>query len=230
MLLEIELFFQLKWNYFRNFWSLIEIGIIISSWIGIGIYVWRYRECNRLSKLFETTNGYVYINLQLSVYINDLLTFLYGFCCFFGIIKLIRLCRFNSRLYLFIRTLKYAGKELISFSMMFSIVFLSFICLFYLLFNSKILSCSSLLQTAQMLFQMTLMNFDAQELSGAAAFLGPFCFSLFILIVVFICMSMFLSIINESFRRVKENLDNDQEIYSFILEKFLRWIGKWKKV
>ncbi len=48
-----------------------------------------------ISKLFSETNGYVYINLQLSTYIND-------FCYFFGTIKLIHLCRFNQRIYLFI--------------------------------------------------------------------------------------------------------------------------------
>ena len=87
---------------------------------------------------FKQTNGYVYINLQLSTYVNDFLTYIYGFCCFFGTIKFIRLCRFNHRLYLFTQTLQYAGKELLSFAIMFSIIFFSFICLFYLLFISKI--------------------------------------------------------------------------------------------
>jgi hypothetical protein len=145
--------------------------------MGVGIYIWRYHECSRIDQLFEKTNGYVYINLQFVIYVNDFLTFLYGFCCFFGTVKLIRLCRFNQRLYLFVQTLKQAGKELISFAMMFSIVFFSFLCLFYLLFQSKLWSCSTLFQIAEMLFEITLMKFDAHELSDAEAFLGPFCFS-----------------------------------------------------
>jgi hypothetical protein len=120
-------------------------------------------------------------------------------------VKLIRLRRFNQRIYLFIQTFKQAGKELISFAMMFSIVVFSFICLFYLLFNSKIWSCSSL-------FQMMLMNFDAHQLSGAAAFFGSFCFSIFILIVVFVCMLMLLSIINKMFRQTRENSHADQQM------------------
>ena len=58
------------------------------------------------------------------------------------------------------------------------------------------ISCSSLLQTARMLFEMTLKKFDATELTDAAPFLGPFSFTLFMLVVVFICLSMFLSISN----------------------------------
>jgi len=195
--------------------------------MGVGIYIWRYHECSRISKLFSQTNGYVYINLQLSTYINEFLTFLYGFCCFFGTIRIIRLCRFNQRICLFIQTLKSAGKELISFAMMFSIIYIAFLCLFYLLFISKLSTCSSLFQTAEMIFEMISLRFNTNELTRAASFLGPFCFSLFIFIVVFICLSMFLSIINQNFRQAKKNINktNDQQIYSFIFDRFLRWTG-----
>ncbi|CAF2697484.1 unnamed protein product [Rotaria sp. Silwood2] len=66
-------------------------------------------------------------------------------------------------------------------------------------------SCSSLLSSAQMLFEMTLMKFDASELIGADAVIGPLCFSIFILLVVFICLN--------------------QDILSFMLNQFLHWIG-----
>jgi len=195
--------------------------------MGVGIYIWRYHECSRIDKLFSETNGYVYINLQLSTYINQFLTYLYGFCCFFGTIKLIRLCRFNQHIYLFIQTLKNAGKELISFVMMFSIIYIAFLCLFYLLFISKISTCSSLLQTAEMIFEMISLRFNTSQLTASAPFLGPFCFSLFIFLVVFICLSMFLSIINQNFRQARKNMkkDNDQQIYSFMFDRFLRWTG-----
>ncbi len=43
-------------------------------------------------------------------------------------------------------------------------------------------------------------------------------------------MSMFLSIINDNFGRVRENVNqkDDQEIYSFMLDRFLRWTSKIK--
>jgi len=205
MIVEIKSLLKLKTDYFRNFWSFIDLGIISCSWTNVGIYIWRYHESSRIGDLFETTNGFVYINFQLAVYINSIFTNLFGFCCFFGTIKFLRLCRFNHRLMIFTKTLQHARKELISFSMMFSIVFMAFLTLFYLLFVSKLSNCASLLHTAEMLFEMTLMNFNAYELSGASAFLGPFCFSLFILLVVFVCMSMFSTIIYDSFRIVRDN-------------------------
>ncbi|CAF1181508.1 unnamed protein product [Adineta steineri] len=225
IIVEIRLLFELRLKYFHQFWSLIQFGIIGCSLGSIGVYFWRFQETNRISKLFEQTNGYIYINLQLAVYVNDVLTFLLGYCCFFSMIKFVQLFRFNQRVSLFAETLKYCAKELISFSLMFAIVFMAYLCLFYLLFVSKLSSCSSLLETAQMLFEMTLMKFDASQIMAADAFLGPFCFALFIFLVVFVCLSMFVSIISNGFRHAKDNQKEDQIMLSFMLKKFLRWSG-----
>ncbi|CAF4334284.1 unnamed protein product, partial [Adineta steineri] len=119
-----------------------EVGIIVCAWTSVGIYIWRYHQCERIGQLFKETNGYVYINLQFASYVNDVLTILLGFSCFFGTIKAIKLLRFDQRLCIFIETLKYAKTDLIPFSMMFSIIFIAFLSLFYLLFSGKISSCS----------------------------------------------------------------------------------------
>ncbi|CAF0990669.1 unnamed protein product [Adineta steineri] len=37
---------------------------------------------------------------------------------------------------------------------------------------------------------MTLIKCDASEMTEANAFLGPFCFTLFIFLVVFVCLSL----------------------------------------
>jgi hypothetical protein len=229
MIIEIQSFLKIKINYFRNIWSLINIGIIICSWTNLGIYIWRYQQSNRIGDLFQKTNGFVFINLQLVVYINDILTYLFAFSCFFGTIKFIYLFRFNQRLLLFIKTLQRASKDLLSFTCMFSIVYMAFISLFYLLFLSKIWSCSTLLQTTQMIFQMASMKFNINDLIEASPFLGPFCFSLFIFLVVFVCMSMFLTIIIGSFRFIRDNAklksNQDQHMLSFMFYKFQRWMG-----
>ncbi len=116
----------------------------------------------------------------------------------------------------------------------FSMVFVGFCCFFGTAklirlchFNQRI---SFFIKTLQLCgkelisFAMMLMNFDAHELTDVAAFLSPFCFNLFILFVVFVCMSMFLSIISQSFRQARENISNDQKIYSFMFERVFRWI------
>ncbi len=187
---EIRSMFAHRLAYFRDFWAYPEIGIIACSWAGLGVYVWRIHEGNRVGSLFQKTNGYAYVNLQLASYVNDVLTFLLGFCCFFGTVKFIRLLRFNHRTSLLSATLAYAAKDLICFTLMFSIIYFGYLSLFFLLFSSKIWACSDLLKTAQMLLEMMLLKFNVSDLDAAASFLGPFCFTLFIVFVVFICMNM----------------------------------------
>ncbi|UJR07107.1 hypothetical protein I4U23_011395 [Adineta vaga] len=227
MWIEFRLFLKLKWKkYCQRFWSWIELSICICSWTSVGIYIWRYKECQRIGKLFRETNGYVYINLQMASYINNILIYLFGFCSFFGTIKFIKLCRFNQRICLFIQTLKYSTKELLSFFVMFNIVFTSFIALFYLLFVSQLSSCASIMKTIRMLFEMTLMKFDAQELTEAAPVLGPIAFALFILIVVFVCLSMFITIISDNFRCARENAENDNQVLLiFMIRRFQKFFG-----
>ena len=200
---EIRSFHRLRSRYFRQFWSLIELGMIVCSCVSIGVY----------------------INLQLAVYVNDIFTFFFGCCSFFATIRFIRLFRSNARISLFIDTLHCATRKRLSFPFMFSIVFFSFMVLFYLLFVSKIVSCATLLGTAQMLFEISLMKFDTSELIGASASVGPLAFTLFIFLVVFVCPSIFLSIINESFRRAQENVTPNVGMFTFILSRCLLSTG-----
>ncbi|CAF1584999.1 unnamed protein product [Adineta ricciae] len=72
-------------------------------------------------------------------------------------------------------------------------------------------------------------KFDSNELSRAGTFLGPSNLTLFTLVVVFICLSMFLSIINDNFRVAREKVTEDSEVLSYSVNKFLRWTGIRKR-
>ncbi|CAF1551238.1 unnamed protein product [Adineta ricciae] len=80
-----------------------------------------------------------------------------------------------------------------------------------------------------MLFEMILMKFDSNELFRVETFLGPFVLTLFILLVVFICLSIFLSIINDNFRLAREKVIEDPEVFSYIIKTFFQWIGIKKR-
>jgi hypothetical protein len=76
-----------------------------------------------------------------------------------------------------------------------------------------------------MLFEMMLFKFDSRQLIEASSFLGPFSFSLFIIFIGFICMNMFISIIDQSFHRARQTNNNNSQIFSFMFNKFMRWTG-----
>ncbi|CAF1643684.1 unnamed protein product [Adineta ricciae] len=226
MIIEIQLIVRLKSKYLKKFWSWIQLSIIGCSWTSVVIYVCRSREVSRLSKFFSETNGFVYINLQFAAHLNEILTILFGYCCFCSIIKFLDLLRVNQYVGLFVETIKSCRKDLLSFLSMFSIIYMAFLSLFYLLFISKISSCSSLISTAEMLFEMTTLLYDLTEITQDGSSLIQFCFTLFIFIVVFVCLSMFLSIIIQSFQNCQQNQHStDETIFSFMIKRFFRYIG-----
>lgn len=230
MFVQLQSIRRLRLAYFRHFWSFIDLGIIGCSWAGVGLYVWRHQEIGHIGDLFRQTDGFVYVNVQPAVYIQNTLIYLLSFCCFFSTLKFLRLCQLDRRLSLFTDTVRHARRDLCSFLAMYSIVFMAFLVLFYLLFASTLASCSTLLRTAQMLFEMTLLKFDTGELIDASAFLGPFCFALFIFIVVFVCLSMFVSIISDSFRAVRDEAKlrraDDPDLWLFMLRKLQSFTGQ----
>jgi len=213
---EILSAFKRRLAYLRDFWSYPEVGIIVCSWAALGLYIWRIGEGNHVGELFKETKGYTCVNLQLAAYVNDVLTYLLAFCCFFGTIKFLRLLRFNRHIAMLSSTMAYAFKDLISFAFMFSFLFLAFLALFFLLFQSKLWTCADLVQAAQMLSQMMLLKYNVSDLIKAGSFLGPFCFTLFMIFVVFICMNMVCR------KRTKENYEN-RIVFIFSLFR-LSWI------
>ena len=162
--------------------------------------------------------------------VADLLTLLHGFCCFVATIKLLRFSRYSRHLSLYGDTIKHASQELLSSAFIFLIIFIAFVILFYLLFLSKIRVCSSFFQTAQMLFEMVLLKFNAAELSSADALLGPLCLTLFIFFVVFVGMTMFISTVQRSFRIMRKNSrrneNDDHEMFVYLWDRFRRSTGE----
>lgn len=178
---QIYSIYKLKGKYFsKSIWIYIQWGIIICSYFGLTIYVWRFKEGSQLNQYLHQTNGYEFINIESFINLNEILLDLFGFCCFFCTIKYLYLFRFNSRLNQFGKTLEYVRKDLFYFAFTFILMFISFLSLFYLLFHSTIFACKDLLHTAQILFEMLLFKFDSHDLYEADRFLGPLSFTLFI--------------------------------------------------
>lgn len=124
---------------------------------------------------------YLYINngaVGYSWYIRDIVIFCLAFGFFFGTIEILHFYQ-------------YIGKCLSRFSF----VSISILTLFYLLFMNRIWHCSILLSTIEILFEMMLIKFDANEFREVVPFLGPLCFILFILLILIIFIRILKTII-----------------------------------
>jgi len=169
MFIEFQKLFHLK----HYFWFVINLGIIVCSWMSLIVYVIKGKQLSRIDQLFSQTNGYIYINLQYLTYLNDFLRYMYGFCCFFGRIKCIRLFRYNSHIYLFIylfQLFKFEQKNYLVLRLCFQLFSLLLYVYFIYYFHQQL---------------------DAHTV------LGPIVLILFIFIVIFVVLSMFLTILTK---------------------------------
>jgi predicted PurR-regulated permease PerM len=146
----------------------------------------------------------------------------------------LRLLRFNRRLSLLHLTLQKSARQMLGFLLIFSIVFVAFISLFYLLFYSYIKQYSTWLDTSLTCFEMIALRFTTiTDLKNINPLLAGLCLFLFIFLAVFLLSTMFISIIVDNFNIIRQEqlkCENEVELLQFTLEKMKQWLGKRRYV
>jgi len=157
---EARNFWKDRREYFKKFWSWVDL-IIFGLSIGAScIYVYRYFEINSLLGVFEKNGGNAYTNFQMMAYWNEMLMYMLGLIVFWSNIKFIKLLRFNKGMSLIGSTLKYASKSLTSFTITFLLIFFAFNQYFYLTYNTQYITFSSIIQTTEQCLQMLVGKFN----------------------------------------------------------------------
>ena len=218
-------------EYFREFWNWMELVVIALSVTGIVMYFYRYYVARTLTQEFEDSHGNAYMNFQYVQYWNELLTYMIGWLVFLATIKFLKLLRFNRRVSVLASTLRNGAKPLASYLIVFSTTFFAFVVLFWGLFGTTILDYSTVIYTAETLLSMTLGKFDFYVLQSTRPVIGPFLFFIYICSITFIMLNMFVSILNESFATVQDDLalqSNDYEIVDFMIHKIKVFFGREK--
>nr|KAG5709464.1 hypothetical protein BaRGS_023146 [Batillaria attramentaria] len=224
----IRTFIKEKLSFFKGFWNFIELGIIGMSLGGIVIYFYRMYETNKLTNQFKETNGLGYIKFQYVGYWNEIFGYMIGCTVFFATLKFLRLLRFNKRMSLLAATLRNGARSLIHFSIIFWIVFLAFSMLFYLTFMNIDIKYSSFVSSVVAGILMMMGKFDIYQMIMAEPVLTQLFVFGFVLSVTFVIVNMFVSILNETFASVRNDINkqsNDYEIVSFMLSRFKRFTG-----
>ncbi|XP_076459182.1 polycystin-1-like [Babylonia areolata] len=224
----IRTFIKEKLAFFKGFWNLVEMGIIAMSLGAIVIYFYRLFETNKLTSRFKETNGLDYIKFQYVGYWNEIFTYMIGWTVFFATLKFMRLLRFNKRMSLLASTLRNGARSLLHFSIIFWIVFLAFSMLFFLSYMTIDIKYSSFIGSVVSGILMMMGKFDIYTLTMAEPILTQIFVFLFVVSVTFIIVNMFVSILNETFSAVRDDVSkqsNDYEIISFMISRFKRFTG-----
>lgn len=214
--------------YFTEFWNWVELWIIALSIGSVIVFAYRYVMTDRLLKIFAKSGGNAYMKFQGVAYWNEILLYMIGLLVFWATLKFIKLLRFNKVMGLLGSTLRYASKSLVSFTLVFAIMFFAFVQCFYLIYNASLETFSNIVLTAEECLQMMVGKFNFGEIVQASPILGTFMFFIYMIVVFFILLTMFVTIINEAFAAVRDDIrkqSNEHEMVDFLVERFRQWTG-----
>jgi polycystin 1L2 len=213
----------------RNYigvWPLVEWGIIVSSLIGISLYVYRYKVALDILSFFAETSGYSYIKLQKVSEWNQVLQCCIGMCAFLGTLKFMKLLRFNVKVNYLISTLTRAAHDIFGFAVVFIVVWMAFVQLMYFIFVQKLMGYSTMIKAMMTSFQIMVGKFDVNGLVNANPILGPIIFTAFNVVVIFFLLNVFISLVSEAFEQERLLEKTSEKKYS--LKEY--FIIKWNKL
>ncbi|ESO89018.1 hypothetical protein LOTGIDRAFT_228960 [Lottia gigantea] len=224
----LKAFYKERFGYFTQFWNIIELGIISASLGAVIIYFYRLYVTNDLTAVFARSHGNEYMKFQYVGYWNEVFSYMIGWLVFFATLKFLKLLRFNKRMALVAATLKNGSKSLMHFGIIFLIVYMAFMQLFYLTFMNLSTAFQTFINSMESGVLMMMGKFDIYSMAMVEPVLTQIFVFFFVVTITFILVNMFLSILNETFGAVREDINkvnNDYEIVDFMVGRFKRWTG-----
>jgi len=131
--------------------------------------------------------------------------------CVVTFLKVFKYLRPIHKLALFTETLRLSSGDMAYMCVIIGIVLLAFGSAFNLAFGPDVFGFTSLGRTILTLFRAMLGDFNLDTLVASNYILGPFLFTLFIFLVFFVILSMFLSIVDESYDAVRTALEDEAD-------------------
>ena len=228
VLREVYKIYRKKCAYFRDVWNWVEILQIIFSFLVVVFYVIKSKMVLK-SALKVQENPFVPVSFGEAITWNHAENAVLAITVFIATVKLLRMIRFNPHVSIMMSSFRESKGLLLSYSVIFVIIFLSYAQFGQLAFGSDMQSYSSFQST---LFSELLMclggKMNLTELLRVNRILGPLFGFSFLLLMFFIFVNFFVAILNDSYEDVKKNTDKQSEEFEmadFILDRLSELLG-----
>lgn len=215
-------------EYFKDAWNYPELLVLGFSLSAVGLYFARLAITKYSITNMKETPG-KYVSFQYVAFIDEWVSATTAMAVFFSVLKFLRLLKFNRRVSLLMLTIKLAAKPLMSFMLMFFILFLAYCQFAFVVFGTDNSDYASFPATLGSMMSMTLGSFDFDALTSSSRILGPIFFFTYVIAVLFVLMNVFIGILNDALSDVTNDVSkqsNEHEILDFMLHTFKRTVGK----
>ncbi|XP_065671371.1 uncharacterized protein LOC100214107 isoform X13 [Hydra vulgaris] len=227
---ECRLLLRTGIKYFIEFWNLVEAVLVILSVIAVGIFFFKNHLAKDLLERMTDKKPQNFINFQFASYWNLAYVYVVALIVFFVTLKLIKLLRFNQRVSMLSSTLNVAWYPLSMFGIIFFIILCSVITTSSIVFGPLLAGYQNYFKAIGSIVSLLLGKFSYNQFEKANSVLGPIFFFGFNFVVLWVVMNIFVSILNDAFSTVREDIQNkanEYEMVDFILDHFKGWFG-WR--
>jgi polycystin 1L2 len=213
-------------EYLNDFWTYIEWFIILTAFISFAMILVRIKTAKDVLDFFKATAGFGYMKLQRANECNQVLTYCLGLCTFFGTIKFLKMLRFNKNIAYLGLTLKLCMLDLVSFGLVFFLIWIPFVQWMYLMFSCDLNGYLSLIKTMQSAFLILLGKSDTLQFFVVSPIIGPIIYASYFLANICFALNIFISIITDAFSQVRLNTkhveDNFYDFYEHAKKRLQR--------
>ena len=232
MYVEIKKMYKLRKAYFRDPWNWLEMAQIVLILTCTGALFQRTSFAQSSIEQMNS-NPEKFISFIRTITWDEVFGYSLAFLVFFANLKLLKLIRFNHRIYQFTKTLSTAISPLMSFMIVFSIFYVAYSILFYAMFGAILPEYRSFLSTIETLFNIVMGAFDFEVIRENNRILGPIIFFSFMMIMVMILLNVFLTILMDSYAEVQEDeqlASEDSAVVEMIIKRFKYFFLRTDKI
>ena len=229
---EMKKMYKLRKGYLRDPWNWLEMAQILLILTCTGALFERTSFAQSSIEQMNS-NPEKFVSFMRTITWDEVFGYSLAFLVFFANLKLLKLIRFNHRIYQFTKTLSTAAPPLMSFMIVFSIFYIAYSILFYAMFGAILPEYRSFLFTIETLFNTVMGAFDFEVIKENNRILGPIIFFSFMMIMVMILLNVFLTILMDSYAEVQEDehlTSEDSEVVEKIIKRFKYFFLRTDKV
>lgn len=215
-------------GHLKNPWSMVEVFVTMLSLSLVVLYFVRMKFTGDSVKAMRMDHN-KFISFHYTAFLDEWINAMMGLIVFLSFLKIVRLLRFNRRMSLLAQTLSVCFPRIFAFLFIYGMAFFAYAQFACLVFGQSMEGFGTILRSAATLMDTILGKFALKEITDANRLIGPTFFYFYTVTMVFILINMFLSIINDSFAEVKNDVNkqpNEYEIVNFMVHRLKENIGK----
>uniref|UniRef100_A0A6A7FVV9 Polycystin-2-like n=2 Tax=Hirondellea gigas TaxID=1518452 RepID=A0A6A7FVV9_9CRUS len=219
---------MLKCSYFNSLSNVLDVTVILLALVCIGFSIYSTLTISdTLEKMLRDPTKFA--DFEFLGYGQAHYNSAVAVCVFFAWLKLFKYISFNKTMTQLSSTLSRCAKDMLSFAVMFFIVFFAYAQLGFLLFGTQVYDFHTFLGATFTLLRTILGDFNFHEIEEANRILGPIFFLTYVFFVFFVLLNMFLAIINDTYSEVKAEIANQRnefEIGDYFKRGYNNMLGK----